>query len=166
MGRLGLGLLVLLCGGPVAAACPALSSAEKPQYFSARELMQPRVSEVRAGGTVLLAYCETIPGSGNIPFDPTVAIHYVADRKRMDFEVRTDGECDTVILMRTPTGRWFFDDDNGPGRNARLRLSSPREGRYDIWVGSAEGRPCQTNLRLQTFRATVRLAQAGFGPRM
>ena len=31
----------------------------------------------------------------------------------------------TVLLVRTPSGRWFFDDDNGPEHNARLRLSTP-----------------------------------------
>ncbi len=114
---------------------------------------------MRAGGTVLLASCETIPGSGNIPFDPSVSVFYTADRKRMDLELRTEGLCDTVLLVRTPSGRWFFDDDNGPERNARLRLSTPPEGRYEIWVGSQGGSACTSRLALQTFRANVKLAR-------
>jgi hypothetical protein len=80
----------------------------------------------------------------------------------MDLEIRTEGDCDTVLLIRAPSGRWYFDDDNGPGRNARLRLGSAGEGRYEIWVGSNGGRACQTLLALQTFRGKARLA-AGSG---
>ena len=149
----------LVWGGAAAAVCPGLHSPDKHLYFSARQLMTPKVAEVRAGGTVLLASCEAIPGSGNIPFDPSVSVYYTADRKRMDLELRTEGECDTVLLVRTPSGRWFFDDDNGPARNARLRLSTPPEGRYEVWVGSQGGAACTSQLALQSFRANVRLAR-------
>ncbi len=152
-------LLLSLWGGAAAAACPDLHNPDKNLYLSARQLVTPKVAEVRAGGTVLLEYCEALPGSGNIPFDPSVAIYYTADRKRMDLEVRTEGDCDTVLLLRTPSGRWFFDDDNGPTRNALLRLSTPPEGRYEIWVGSQGGAACAARLALQTFRANVRLAR-------
>ncbi len=156
-------LVLAVWGGAAAASCPGPSSADKHLFFSARQLVTARVAEVRAGGTVLLASCEAVPGSGNIPFDPSVSIFYTADRKRMDLEVRTEGDCVTVILLRTPLGRWFFDDDNGPGRNARLRLGSPTEGRYEIWVGSQGGFACPARLALQTFRGTVKYASGGAG---
>lgn len=160
----GIVMLVLaLWGGAAAASCPGLNSADKHLFLSARQLLAPKVAAVRAGGTVLLASCEAVPGSGNIPFDPSVSVFYTADRKRMDLEIRTEGDCDTVLLLRAPSGRWFFDDDNGPGRNARLRLGSPTEGRYEIWVGSQGGSACPTRLALQTFRGTVKYASAGVG---
>lgn len=152
-------IVALVWGGAAAAVCPGLQSPDKHLYLSARQLVTPKVADVRAGGTVLLASCEEIPGSGNIPFDPSVSVYYTADRKRMDLELRTEGGCDTVLLVRTPSGRWFFDDDNGPERNARLRLSTPPEGRYEIWVGSQGGEACRSRLALQTFRASVKLAQ-------
>lgn len=153
------GLLALaVWGGPAFAACPGLDNADKHLFLSARQLATPQVAEVRAGGTVLLGYCEAIPGSGNVPFDPSVSIYYTADRKRMDLELRTEGACDTVLLVRTPSGRWFFDDDNGGSRNARLRISTPPEGRYEIWVGSQGGQACPTRLTLQTFRAKTKYA--------
>jgi hypothetical protein len=154
-----LGLLLCLfvwAGG--AEACPGGPTASDPLHLLAGRLRTPVTAEVRAGGTVPLALCDGLPGTGNIPFDPSVSILYVADGKRMDLEMRTEGECDTVILVRTPSGRWFFDDDNGAARNARIRLAAPREGRYEIWVGSQEGRACATRLALQTFRSVVRLA--------
>ncbi len=156
--RCGL-VLVLLWVAGAAAACPNLGSAAKHQFFSTRQLIDPKVTPVRAGGTVLLEFCETIPGNGNIPFDPSIGIYYTADKKRMDLELRTAGDCDTVLLIRSPSGRWFFDDDNGDGRNARLRIGGPREGRYEIWVGSNGGVACPSLLVLQSFRSVTRLAE-------
>lgn len=152
-------LVVTLWGAAASAACPGLHNKDKHLFFTARQLVTPKVAEVRAGGTVLLGQCPHVPGTGNIPFDPSVSVHYVVDRKRMDLEFRTDGPCDATLLLRTPSGRWFFDDDNGEGRNARLRLGSPPEGRYEIWVGSQGGAACRTRLTLQTFRGVVRLAE-------
>jgi hypothetical protein len=151
---------VLVCAlwAGAAAACPDLHSPDKHLFLTARQLVAPRVAEVRAGGTVPLEYCETLPGAGNVPFEPSVAIYYVADRKRMDLEFRTEGDCDTVLLVRTPSGRWFFDDDNGGGRNARVRIGAPREGRYEVWVGSAAGYACPSRLAVQSFRAVTRYA--------
>ncbi len=154
-----LAVLLTMFGGTAAAGCPGLGFKDDELHMSARQLVTPKVAEVRAGGTVLLGHCDALPGKGNISFDPTLSIYYIADRKRMDLEFATVGNCDTVLLVRTPSGRWFFDDDNGPQRNAKLRLSHPPEGRYEIWVGSEGGFACQTSLKLQTFRATVRLAQ-------
>lgn len=151
-------LIVTLWSGAAAAACPGLDNKDKHLFLTARQLTTPKAAEVRAGGTVLLGQCREVPGTGNIPFDPSISIHYVVDRKRMDLEIRTEGACDTTLLLRTPAGRWFFDDDNGPGRNARLRLGSPSEGRYEIWVGSQGGQACAARLALQTMRGTVRLA--------
>lgn len=152
-------VVALVWGGAAAALCPGLQSPDKHLFLSARQLATPKVAEVRAGGTVLLASCAEIPGSGNVSFDPNVSVYYTADRKKMDLELRTEGGCDTVLLVRSPSGRWFFDDDNGPDRNARLRLSTPPEGRYEIWVGSQEDGACSSRLALQTFRAKVRLAR-------
>ncbi len=157
----GILAVVLVFWAGTAAACPGFANKDKHLYFSARQLAQPRVAEVRAGGTVLLEGCPDLPGVGNIPFDPSVSIHYVADRKRVDLEFRTAGLCDTVLLVRTPSGRWFFDDDGaGDGANARLRLALPPEGRYEVWVGSRAGTACPSRLTLQTFRTNVRYARA------
>jgi hypothetical protein len=148
----------MLWGGAAAASCPGLGHRDDATYVTARQLMKTKVSDVRAGGTVPLEICEAVPGAGNVPFEPSVAVHYIVDRKRMDLEVRTAGDCDTVLLLRSPSGRWYFDDDNGDGANARLRLGLPAEGVYEIWVGSQEGRACAARLELQTVKGALRLA--------
>jgi hypothetical protein len=156
-----LGLAIGLGLGQAVAACPAFHNKDKHLHLTARQLATPRIAEVRAGGSVLLGQCPDLPGTGNIPFDPSVSILYVADRKRMDLEFRTEGSCDTVLLLRSPSGRWHFDDDNGQGHNARIRVAAPPEGRWEIWVGSQAGMACTTRLAIQTFRAVTRLASAG-----
>lgn len=153
-------LLCLFVRAGTADACPGGPTASDPLHLLAEQLRTPVTAEVRAGGTVPLALCDGVPGTGNIPFDPSASIFYIADRERLDLELRTEGACDTVILLRSPTGRWFFDDDNGAARNARIRIAAPREGRYEIWVGSQEGRACASKLTLQTFRSAARLAEA------
>lgn len=155
--RIVLSLLCVVWGG-AALACPGLQPKDKHLFLSAAELAAPKVAKVRAGGTVLLGFCETLPGTGNIPFDPSVSIFYIADRARADLELRTVGACDTVLLIRSPTGKWFFDDDAGGNRNASLRIREPAEGRYEIWVGSQGGYACDTTLVLQAIRTRVRVA--------
>lgn len=159
-------LAAAMLWGGTAVACPQLGERDDALYVTARQLSEPRVTEVRAGGTVTLDACEAVPGVGNVSFDPSVTVHYVVDRRRMDLEVRTTGDCDTVLLMRTPSGRWHFDDDNGPGVNARLRLGQPTEGVYAIWVGSQGGQACPARLELQTLKGVVRLATGTTTARM
>jgi hypothetical protein len=146
-----LSLTFLLWGGMVA-ACPGLQNKGKHLYVSARQLASPVAAAVRAGGTVILDGCETLPGTGQVPFDPSISVFYVTDRGEADLVFRTEGDCDTVLLVRTPSDRWAFDDDNGGAKNARLRVSNPRQGRYEVWVGTAGSFSCDTNLTLQTVR--------------
>lgn len=148
----------LAAWGGGASACPGMGFLKDELSVTARQLMTPRVATVRAGGTVLLGECAELPGVGNIPFDPSVSLLYVPDRKRMDLELRAEGDCDPVLLVRGPSGRFFFDDDDGGARNARIRLAQPPAGRYTVWVGSQGGAACSARLTLQTFRGVTRYA--------
>ena len=149
--------LLWLCSG-AAMACPGMGFQKDELSFSARQLATPRVSTVRAGGTVLLGQCPDLPGVGNISFDPSASILYVPDRRKMDLEMRAEGECDPVLLVRAPSGRFFFDDDDGGDRNAHIRLAQPPAGRYSIWVGSRSGVACPARLTLQAVRGVTRYA--------
>jgi len=44
-------------------------------------------------------------------------------------------DADTTLLIRSPDGRWFCDDDT-IGLDPRVRFDAPRNGRYQIWVGT------------------------------
>ena len=56
--------LLWLCSG-AAMACPGMGFQKDELSFSARQLATPRVSTVRAGGTVLLGQCPDLPGVGD-----------------------------------------------------------------------------------------------------
>lgn len=45
-------------------------------------------------------------------------------------------EGDATLAIRAPDGQWYCDDDSGGGLNPRVRFATPRNGRYQIWVGT------------------------------
>jgi hypothetical protein len=142
-----------------AQACPQVTSKTGALYFSARELREPLVARVRAGGTVVLDACAEVPGSGHVPFAPTAVIDFSADLRGRGLLLRTEGACDAVLLVRTARGNWYFDDDNGGGGNAELVLGNPAGGRYRVWVGSHDAFGCDAELALRTVRASPRLSR-------
>jgi hypothetical protein len=141
----------LAIAGP-AAACPQVTSKTSALHLSARDLATPRSAPVRAGGTVVLDACATVPGTGHVPFAPSAVIDYTANLRGRGIEIRTDGACDAVLLVRTARGNWYFDDDGGGGGNARLLLMNPAGGRYRIWVGSYDAFGCDAALVVRTVR--------------
>ena len=43
---------------------------------------------------------------------------------------------DATLAIRAPDGQWYCDDDSGGGLNPQVRFQAPRDGRYQIWVGT------------------------------
>jgi hypothetical protein len=43
---------------------------------------------------------------------------------------------DATLAIRAPDGQWYCDDDSGGGLNPQVRFQAPRNGRYQIWVGT------------------------------
>jgi hypothetical protein len=135
-----------------AAACPLVTSKTATHHFSSRDLATPRAAAVRAGGTVVLDACADVPGAGHVPFEPSAVIDLAADLRGRGVEIATEPGCDTVLLLRTARGNWYFDAGNGPGRAARLILANPASGRYRIWVGTTDAFGCDTRLTMRTVR--------------
>jgi hypothetical protein len=50
--------------------------------------------------------------------------------------ISATSEADTTLAIRAPDGRWYCDDDGGGSLNPVVRFDSPRNGRYQIWVGT------------------------------
>lgn len=50
--------------------------------------------------------------------------------------ISASSEGDATLAIRAPDGRWYCDDDSGGGLNPRVRFEAPRNGRYQIWVGT------------------------------
>lgn len=56
----------------------------------------------------------------------------------------TDDGSDATLLINAPDTRWHCNDDHGRGEWARplmptIDFRHPREGRYDVWVGTYDG---------------------------
>jgi len=152
MMRMILALVLCVMTGSPPAACPDITAApEDRQVLTGRDLWRPRVFLLEAGGDGRLARCGFrrqgfVRGPPDIAFDLTAMARY--DR----LHLRANAPCDTVLLLRDPDGRWFFDDDSGTGQTASLSLSDPVDGRYLVWVGGYGPRGCAARLTLETFR--------------
>ncbi|NKX46284.1 hypothetical protein [Roseicyclus persicicus] len=136
--------------GP-ALACPDPRAVPaRWEAATGRDLWSPAVFPVEAGGDTLLSRCG-VGGRGHVRSPPD----FLFDLSRMGrydrLHVRSNADCDTVLLLRDPAGRWHFDDDSGTGRTASLSLADPADGAYAIWVGTYRGRPCRARLTLETF---------------
>ncbi len=71
---------------------------------------------------------------GRMEAAPNVVFDYVAGRV-LPLVVYTEGDTDTTLLVRDPSGNWHCDDDSGRSLNARLVFEGPESGVYAIWVG-------------------------------
>jgi hypothetical protein len=145
-------LLAAALAAEPAAACPSDGARVAATPLSARQLATPRAAAVRAGGTVVLDACAGAPGRGHIPFEPTTVLHYTADLPGRALELRTEGACTPVILVRTARGGWAFGE--GAGGGARVILANPRSGRYAVWVGTADAFGCDARLQVRSVRPT------------
>jgi len=135
-----------------AQACPVITTGVQSYSASASELARPAGINLVAGGNYNLGNCYNAPGHGYVISQPDISLYYNRDVSGRALEIRTAGNCDTVLLVNTGAANWYFDDDDGNGLNARIRLSSPSAGRYDIWVGTYGASTCNTQLVFETFR--------------
>ncbi len=148
--------LVLLAGA--ASACPDVQQNGSGGTFTGAELYDAKVFSVTAGGDYSLQRdCRAIYAAlrsdraeGYFPVTP-------------DFTLRTPGlagftlvvsvvsDCDSALLINTPAGNWYYNDDDNGNLDARIELTAPSSGILDIWIGTADGEYCDAQLRLETF---------------
>jgi hypothetical protein len=147
--------LILAAGfASEARACPEAASGRGAVHLSARQLATPRQAEVRAGGSVVLDACARVPGHGHLPFAPTAIVHYTADLAGRGLEIRSEGACRPVVLVRTARGHWIFGDSAGRANTAQVVLANPATGRYAIWVGTEDAFGCDARLAMRSVRPT------------
>lgn len=144
---LGLGLAPVV----PASACPDPAAVPAARHaVTGRALWSPEVYPVRAGGDVALRVCG-LSGWGHVRRAPDFRFELSRMTRYDRLHLRVNAECDPVLLVRDPAGRWHFDDDSGTGRTASLSLAEPADGRYDVWVGSFATLGCVARLTLETF---------------
>ena len=97
-----------------------------------------RVPRITAGGRHALTNC--FGGTGWRGFTitrPDYRLFYqgVSHTGRLTFQL-TSHAVDTVLLINTPDGQWFFNDDSNGTFNSTLTFSPVLSGQYDIWAGA------------------------------
>lgn len=97
-----------------------------------------RVPRITAGGRYPLTNC--FPGTGWRGYTitrPDFRFFYqgVSSTNRLTFQL-TSSRVDTVLLINTPDGQWFFNDDSNGTFNSTLTFSPVLQGQYDIWAGA------------------------------
>ncbi len=105
-------------------------------------LPDPYEVDVMAGGSSDL--WDTDLGnrcSGYIAADqPDVRLNYSAT-SFWSLTIQAFADTDTTLLIHTPDGRWYCNDDAND-LNPAVSFESPMSGQYDIWVGTfLEGSP-------------------------
>jgi len=66
----------------------------------------------------------------------------------MDLTFLVEASEDTTLLINTPNGRWYCDDDSGGGLNPKVLITNPQSGRYDVWVGTYGDDMVQSTLKV------------------
>ena len=135
----------------LALACPDPDIAPVERHAAkGRDLWRPARFDVIAGGGHQLINCDVM-GWGHVRTAPDFVFELSRMRRFRRLHLRSNAVCDTILLLRSPSGRWFFDDDSGVGQTASLSLSDPEDGVYAVWVGSFQPEGCDARLTLETF---------------
>ncbi len=58
------------------------------------------------------------------------------DAGELPLIISATSDGDATLAIRAPDGRWYCDDDSGGALNPLVRFDAPRNGRYQIWVGT------------------------------
>ena len=120
---------------------PPAASAQTPDAdpnFGSRELYEGFVPDpfslsFTAGGITqsVAAGC----GYGYISEEPDFALTYsTSGFSGLYFYV--EGEGDTTLLIRTPSGRWLCNDDGHGNSNPIVGIPNAAQGEYQVWAGA------------------------------
>ncbi|MEM1273892.1 MAG: hypothetical protein AAGF88_08745 [Pseudomonadota bacterium] len=145
----GIGVLV---SAAAAWACPSPTAAGLGQFEADAQILRRGISfEVTGGGATNLAGCPTAQPAGGgasgfflTPPHMTLSLDAVV-RRTVFVGTRTQSGCDPVILVQSPGGTWFWNDDDR-FRDAQVAFQVDVDGAMNIWVGSADGAPCDTRV--------------------
>ena len=126
--------LAMAAATPAAAQDTSLPANYGEVTLEAGFVPDPHIARITAGGTIEASSIEGASCVGRISDAPDYKVNYTAGGFPLVFE--SFGSADTTLIVNDANGNWHCDDDSGPGLNARLVISEPGTGRYDIWIGT------------------------------
>jgi len=137
-----------------AIACPEISLDGVELNYSGKQLYEARSFSVIAGGEENISRCGIRNNTDGAPEGfvaeaPDFELYYQGGGYELEFRVESD--CDSILLINTGSGNWYFDDDDNGNLDAKIRLGRASDGWYDIWIGTLERGNCDARLILESF---------------
>jgi len=132
-----------------AEACPDYTQFGASFAVSGSDLYSPNSFTVTAGGANRLADCGWVE-AGYF----TSAPDFTFDLSQMQgyrLEIRVVSACDAALVVNSPDGTWYYDDDRNGNLDPAVILNSVSSGDLDVWVGTYDGQYCPATLTLETF---------------
>ncbi|MBL4811104.1 MAG: peptidase S1 [Rhodobacteraceae bacterium] len=93
----------------------------------------PYVRNVTAGGSTNMVNCFNGGFAGFVADRPDFDLFWSGSSSQLTIAVESN--VDTILLINAPDGSWHYSDDYR-GTNPAIVFNKPREGLYDVWVGS------------------------------
>lgn len=129
-------LVGALCLGGVATAS-AQDISQSPTYgtvtLRAGFLPDPNSTSLQAGGSIDVRDTLGDNCRGMVASAPDVDLMYTSGSLPLYISVTSDA--DTTLVINTPDGQWFCNDDY-TGLDPAITFGSPDSGLYNIWVGT------------------------------
>lgn len=129
-------------GAPSAHACPNIQL--QPVFgeiiLSAGFLPDPYTRRITAGGRHSIRGCLGFNWPGFVARRPDFSLYWTGTSRRMSIYVET--RADSVLLINAPDLSWSYNDDinlQAGDLRSGITFINPRQGRYDIWIGSYDG---------------------------
>jgi hypothetical protein len=119
-------------------------------------LYSPTDYPLMAGGPTDLSTCGLpISGWGFFSAQPSYSFFLSGMQDYGRLEIEGESSCDTVMLVRTPDGMWYFDDDSNGNLNPLININSSAmlNGRVDVWVGTYGGGTCAASIEMETWHS-------------
>jgi hypothetical protein len=105
----------------------------------------PWTKSILAGGSIPASAAQS-GCEGKVSAAPDLQLNFTAGD--LDLTIKAKASEDTTILVNTPSGRWYCDDDSGGDLDPMVTISDPESGRYDIWVGTYNDSMVQSTLQI------------------
>ena len=144
---------VLLAFSAAAMACPSIREGQSTYSVTGQDLYSPNSYNVIAGGDQSLRGCGW-NNTGYVISQPDFSFFTsgMGQYGRLEIEV-TQAACDTVLVVNSANGSWYFDDDSAGNLLPRVNLTgaSNTQGRIDVWVGTYGSSTCSAVLEMETW---------------
>lgn len=133
-----------------AQACPDYELWGAEVYeFTGQQLYTERNFAVTAGGDNNIQTCG-FSATGFFTTAPDFSLD-LSGMAGHSVVVSVLSNCDSSLLVNTPSAAWFYDDDSNGQGDPRLDVGAVGDGVLDIWVGTFDGAYCDAVLYVETF---------------